>query len=394
MPIKLLTFTTLFPNKEQPHHGIFVENRLRHLIETGKISLKVVAPVPWFPFKSERFGQYGSYARVPEKEQRDKVTIFHPRYVVIPKIGMIVTPVTMALSCLPIIRRIIKNGYDFDVIDSHYYYPDGVAAVILGKILKKKVVITARGTDLNLIPKYRLPRKMILWAQKYASTSITVCSALKEELSKIGGDSKKTQVLRNGVDLSVFRPPKNRDFLQKKLGIQKQMVLSVGLLIKRKGHNMVIEAVSRIPELVLFIAGSGPEKDNLKQLVKQFEIGDRVFFLGAVPHVELKKYYGAADVTVLASSREGWANVLLESMACGTPVVATNIWGTPEVVNTKTAGLLCPQRSPKSIADTITRLLNDYPDRDQTRKYAEQFSWDKTTRGQLDLFSHITGKKI
>lgn len=389
MTIKILTYTTLYPNNQQLHHGVFVENRLRHLVNSGGAESCVVAPVPWFPFTSKRFGKYSSFAQVLKNEQRHNIQIVHPRYPVIPKIGMNVTPFFLAMASLKPIQDMMRAGYDFDLIDAHYFYPDGVAAILLGKILKKKVVITARGSDINLIPQYFFPRKMILWATKHASAMITVCGALKDELVKMGADHEKIRVLRNGVDLKNFMPPTNREELRKKIGVNGKTILSVGHLVKRKGHDLVIEALASLPDIKLLIAGIGPEEKKLRILTQSLQLENRVNFLGLISHEDLKDYYGSADITVLASEREGWANILLESMACGTPVVASNIWGTPEVVNNKCAGLLVEERKPVLIADSIGQLFSYYPDRRHTRKYAEQFSWNETTAGQVELFQSL-----
>jgi len=127
--LNILTFTTLFPNVRQPHHGIFVETRLRHLVNSGSsISSRVVAPVPWFPFSSPTFGRYSDYAAVPKRESRNDLDVDHPRYVVIPKIGRSLTPATLFAAALPVLRR-RQREKDFDLIDAHYFYPDGVAAV-------------------------------------------------------------------------------------------------------------------------------------------------------------------------------------------------------------------------------------------------------------------------
>jgi glycosyltransferase involved in cell wall biosynthesis len=112
-----------------------------------------------------------------------------------------------------------------------------------------------------------------------------------------------------------------------------------------------------------------------------------------VPQTELKTYYNAADVMVLSSSREGWANVLLEAMACGTPVVASNVWGTPEVVAAPEAGVLMPERTPEGLVQAMAQLRANYPDHGATRRYAERFGWEPTTQGQIDLFGSILARK-
>ena len=390
--IKLLTFSTLYPSSIQPNHGIFVETRLRHLLESGQVESHVIAPVPWFPFKGTVFSGYGKFARTPREEILNGIRVLHPRYPLIPKIGMSIAPLFLAFSMIPVIRHMIREGYDFDVIDSHYFYPDGVAAVMLGKYFNKPVTVTARGTDINLIPNYRIPRKMILWAAKRASGLITVCQALKDAMVNLGIDSDHIISLRNGVDLDIFHPI-DRVKCRQELNLKYFTLLSVGSLIKRKAHELIIETLTSLSDVELLIAGSGPEYNNLVSLVRRFNVENRVRFLGTIPQAELPKYYGSADALVLASSREGWANVLLESMACGTPVVASNVWGTPEVVNTHDAGLLMPERTASGIARAVTELRNNYPDRNATRFYAEQFNWDATTQGQLDLFRRILSQK-
>ncbi|MFK3739422.1 glycosyltransferase family 4 protein [Massilia sp. TN1-12] len=386
--MKLLTFSTLFPNAAQPNHGLFVETRLRYLVGSGQVQSRVVAPVPWFPSTHPRFGHYATLARVPREEQRGGIDIVHPRYPAIPKIGMTAAPMLMAQAVKPAIGRILDSGYDFDVIDAHYFYPDGVAAVMLGKYFNKPVVVTARGTDINLIPGYTLPRKMILWAASNARAVITVCSYLKDEMVKMGVQPQRITPLRNGVDLQRFMPD-DRDALRAQLDVRGFTLLSVGHLNEHKGHHLAIEALRTMPDVSLMIAGHGPDRNKLEQLARQLGVAARVRFLGPVPQAELRAYYNAADSLVLASSREGWANVLLESMACGTPVVATSICGTPEVVSTREAGRLMPERSAESLAETVRLLRADLPARSATRRFAENFSWDATTQGQIDLFQHI-----
>jgi glycosyltransferase involved in cell wall biosynthesis len=390
--VKILTFTTLYPSAAQPRHGIFVEQRLRRLAESGQAQTCVVAPVPWFPFSHVWFGSYAAFATVPRHEERYGIHILHPRFILLPKVGMTLAPFFLAAAMIPVVRQIIRGGYDFDIIDAHYFYPDGIAATLLGKIFKKPVVITARGTDLNLIPRYWLPRRMILWAARRASRVITVCRALKDVLIRLGMSEDEVTVLRNGVDLQLFHPV-DREEWRARCGLTRTTLLSVGHLIKRKGHDVVIQALSKLPTVELLIAGDGEEENALKSLAQSCGVANRVRFLGAIKQDLLKNYYGAVDALVLASSREGWANVLLEAMACGTPVVASNVWGTPEVVAAPEAGVLMRERTPEALAQAVRQLLENYPDRAATRRYAERFSWDDTTRGQLDIFSDVVKQK-
>jgi teichuronic acid biosynthesis glycosyltransferase TuaC len=162
-----------------PHHGIFVENRLRHLVASGEVASLVVAPVPWFPIKHNALGRYASFARVPREERRHGLTVLHPRYPLLPKVGMSSAPFLMYAALRNVIAEILKARFRFDLIDAHYFYPDGVAAVMLGRGLGKPVVVTARGTDVNLLPEYRVPRRLVRWAAAraagVASVSLAPC---------------------------------------------------------------------------------------------------------------------------------------------------------------------------------------------------------------------------
>lgn len=386
--MKILTFSTLFPHAARPNHGIFVETRLRHLLAGGKVESRVVAPVPWFPFKHARFGQYATHAQAPRAETRFGIKVVHPRYTLLPKIGMTLAPLTLYQASKNAIKGIMDEGYAFDLIDAHYFFPDGVAAVMLGKYFNKPVVITARGSDINYIPQFRVPRHMIQWALRHANASVTVCEALRTAIIDMGAEPSRTVTLRNGVDLDFFRPME-REAQRKKLGLADFTLLSVGNLVPLKGHDLVIESLLQLPEAKLIIAGSGPERGNLEILARRFGLSDRVNFAGTLTQAELRDYYSAVDVLVLASSREGWANVLLESMACGTPVVASNVGGTSEVVASPDAGKLISERTARGVAEAVAALRAAYPSREATRKYAAKFSWSDTTQGQLDLFTQI-----
>ncbi len=389
-PIRTLLFSTLYPSSVRTGHGIFVETRLRHLLASGRVETKVVAPVPWFPSTHPQFGNYARWAATPKQEIWNGIEVFHPRYFLPPKVGMTVAPLLLALGAYPTVRRLLRGGFDFDLIDAHYYYPDGVAAALLARWCGKPFVVTARGTDLNLIPQYALPRWMIRWTAEQAQASIGVCQALMDVLRDLGAAPDKLHVLRNGVDLERFRPLDQRA-MRAALGLPAtgMIVLSVGNLVELKGHHLLVKALTRLPEAYLVIVGEGEERGLLTRLIQQQGLEERARLVGAVPNAELARWYSAADVLALASSREGWANVLLESMACGTPVVATQVGGSPEVVRDPAVGRLVEERSARAFAQAIDALLRDNPDRSAVRRYAEGFSWEATTQGQIGIFLKI-----
>ena len=388
VPIRLLTFSTLYPNAARPNHGVFVENRLRHLVASGAVRSTVVAPVPWFPSTAARFGDWARHARAPSAEHRHGVRVLHPRYPVLPRLGMSLAPWLLYRALLPGLHQLLGRER-FDAIDAHYLYPDGVAAVWLGRRLGLPVVVTARGTDVTLIPRYAVPRRLIRGAIRGAAALIAVSDALKQALVALGAPADTVTVLRNGVDTTLFRPPANRAAARQALGLHAPTLISVGLLIERKAHHLTIEAMRQLPGFELLIVGEGPEQARLAGLIERFGLGDRVRLLGPRPHGELPSLYGAADALVLASSREGWANVLLESMACGTPVVASNIAGNLEVVREAAAGTIVETNTPEGIGTAVRRLFARLPARDATRAYAEKFGWEETTAGQVAVFRKV-----
>lgn len=390
--LSILIATTLFPNPVQRAHGVFVETRLRHLLASGEVTAHVLAPIPWLP-PMVRYSSYGPLQTVPSREQRNGLIVEHPRYLVVPKFGMTLTPLTLYRAMRKRFVALLKEGHRFDLIDAHYFYPDGVAAVRLAREFNLPVTVTARGTDLNLIPEFPAPRKMILDAAAKADGMITVCQALKDTLIEMGVADERVTVLRNGVDLELFRPT-DREAARRLFGLTRRTLASVGLLIDRKGHHHIIRALKDLPETDLVIAGDGPDRRMLEQLAEEMGVKDRVRFLGSVDQNRLRELYNAVDALVLASSREGWANVLLEAMACGTPVAASAVWGTPEVVTSPEAGVLMPSLDPQGVIEGVRKLFAAYPDHAATRRYAEGFDWQATTQGQLDLFrSIIEGRK-
>ncbi|HFD10933.1 MAG TPA: glycosyltransferase family 4 protein [Crenotrichaceae bacterium] len=388
--IDLLTYTSLYPNSVQTRHGIFIENRIRKLLDSNKISTNVLAPVPWFPVQSRLFGDYGKYARVPKKEQRHGIEVWHPRYPVIPKIGMNLAPGLMATSTYRSARALLTNK-PFRLIDAHYFYPDGVAASLLGKWLNIPVVISARGTDINLLPDYRLPRSMIIWAARQAAAIITVSQSLKERLMNLGISEQKITVLPNGVDRQLFQPG-NRLSLREQHQFTRPTLLYVGNLIPLKGVDIILHALADLPEFDCIVIGDGSEKNRLEKLATSLQVSNRVHFINTLSQSELVDYYTMADILLLPSSREGYANVLLEALSCGTPVIATAVGGNPDIITSASAGLLIDERSPDSLKTAIKKLYSNMPAIHNVTNYAQRFSWFPTIEQQINLYQSTISK--
>lgn len=351
-----------------------------------------MAPVPWFFSTDPRYGEYARMAKTPKRETHNSIDVHHPRYLLPPKVGMNTAPLTLAMGALPALKQLIAEGYDFDVIDAHYYYPDGVAAALLARYFKKPFTVTARGSDINLIANYPIPRKWMRWASERAAASIGVSAALTNAMQQLGMPTTSLCTMPNGVDLNLFRiHPRAR--ARTELGWpQGPTLLSVGNLVENKGHHIAIESLTRLPAFRLVISGEGPQRQTLEQLANELDVSSRVMFLGRVDQARLAICYSAADILVLPSSREGWPNVLLESMACGTPVVATQVGGIPEIVNSARAGRLIADRTASSLADGVGALWQDMPGRAEVRLIAQARSWQSTTDAQLTLFDQITSE--
>ena len=383
--MKLLLFSTLFPHAGEPTLGIFVENRLRNLMAYDpSIKVTVIAPVAWFPFKSKVFGAYGRAASAPLKEERGGVIIYHPRYIVIPKIGMLLTPWFLYRAAWRCYRKLKACSEIFDLIDAHYLFPDGVAAAQLAQKADLPFVVTARGSDVTQIGHISRPKQMITSSLKKASHVITVSENLRRDLMGMEVPAAQISTLRNGVDLSRFKETGRAEL--RKLLPDRPVLLFAGWLIPRKRLDIVLSVAKLLPHVTTIIVGDGPLMQDCKDKAASYGIEERVLFYGQKRPEEMPKFYSAADVLLLPSDREGWANVLLEAMACGTPVVSRAIGGAPDLITKAVAGRVVDSDKPEVLAEAILSILKVPPARDEVRKFASDFGWDDTSKAQLSIF--------
>jgi len=389
--MNVLVFSSLYPNNVWPHHGVFVKERMTSFARLAGCQVKVVAPVPYFP--PLNVNHRWLFSQVARHEMRNGLEVYHPRYFMTPKVGMSLYGVTMFLSVLPVIKK-ISTRFAFDIIDSHFVYPDGFAAVLLGRFFRKPVMVSARGSDINLYRDLWPIRGLLRSTLRRADGVIAVCQALKEAMVNLEIPEEKITVIPNGVDVKKFHPHAKED-ARKELGLpHERIILSVGGLIPRKGFDFLIRALKILSQdrgeknLHLIIVGEGSSRGELMKLAASLNVAERVHLVGAIPHQELYLWYSAADLFCLASSREGWPNVVLEALACGTPVVATDVWGTPEIIRSDTVGFLT-RRDEGAIAEKISHALRKSWLPGAIIRYAGAHTWERAALSLRRVFESV-----
>lgn len=396
--LKVLTFSTLFPSSVRPGHGIFVETRLRELQKCGEIESRVIAPVPWWPSAHPLWGEYARFAATPAREQRNGLDVLHPRYLLLPKIGMSSAPLSLARGACAAVQTLLDEGFDFDLIDAHYFYPDGVAAAWLARRFGKPLVISARGSDLNLIGQMPAPRRRMLAAAQQAGACIGVSQALVDVLRGWGVAEAKLHCMPNGVDLERFKPMARAE-ARSRLGlpVDGRLLIGVGNLLEVKGQHLLVDALGllaqEMPDLTLALVGEGPQRAALAAQAQALGLDERVRLVGRIDQAGLANWYAAADCMGFMSSREGMPNAVLECLACGTPVIATRVGGLPEVITKPALGELLPERSAAALAAALRRWLARKPDATVIRSHALAWDWAALIPGLRDLLHSVADKE-
>jgi glycosyltransferase involved in cell wall biosynthesis len=291
----------------------------------------------------------------------------------------------MAEALLPLLRE-IRARFPFDVIDAEYFWPDGPAAVRLGQALGVPVSIKARGSDIHYWGGRAGIGAQIVAAGQAADGLLVVSGALKADMAALGMPEERIRVHHTGVDLDRFRPI-DRGAAKAALGVNGPLLVTAGHLNERKGQRLAVEALARLPGATLILVGEGPDRAWLERRIAEPDVAGRVRLLGVRPHEELPALLAAADVMILPTASEGLANVWVEAMACGTPVVTTNVGGAPEVIDRPEAGRLVP-RDAAAIAAAVSELLAAPPAQSEVREAAARFSWEANRDA---LFEHLRG---
>lgn len=385
--LRVLTLSTLFPNPAQPNSGIFVGNQTARLAAHPGVALRVVSPVALPPRPLDRLPRYRALRGFGREAEWGGMRVERPRFTVVPGLSGAWNPGAVYRAALPVLRRIRAEGFGFDVIDAEFFYPDGPAAMRLAAEFGVPFSVKARGADIHYWGERAACRRQMLAAAAAAAGLLAVAGSLKRDMVAMGMAGEKITVHYTGVDLGRFEPV-DRGRAKAALGVAGPLVVSLGSLIPRKGHGLVIEAMALLPGATLLIAGGGPDEGRLRARAEALGVGGRVRLLGSVPHGEVPGLLAAADVMALASDSEGLANAWVEALACGTPVVIPAVDGAVEVVDRPAAGRLLASRTPAAIAEAIGGVLADAPGQEAVRASAERFTWERNTEA---LYGHLAG---
>jgi teichuronic acid biosynthesis glycosyltransferase TuaC len=393
--LRVLTFSTLFPHGGKPNQGIFVENQTRHLAKSGQAEVQVVAPIGLAPWPLSMMGHYDHSRLLPLQEVRNDLIVHRPRYVSLPKVGWRFNDAAIVRACRPILHKLRADGFDFDVIDAQFFWPCGVAAAALAKEFNVPLSIKSRGADIHFWTSLGQVRAKVVAAARQATGMLAVSASLRQDMINLGFEAEKIRVHYTGIDLAAFAPRAQSDARARLEIPTGPMVLSVGALVPRKNHDLLIAAVAQLPGVQLLIAGQGSEEPALRAQIAKLGVGDRVRLLGGIPYAQLPDLYAAADISALCSKSEGLANVWVESMASGAPVVTFNVDGGPEAITTAEAGRLIPnnQRTPEAVAAAITDLLKNRAPREAVRACAQRFSWANNTATLVEHLTDLVQKK-
>jgi glycosyltransferase involved in cell wall biosynthesis len=391
--------SSLFPSSVQPGAGLFVRERMFRVAR--RLPLAVVSPVPWFPLQDIiRRWKPKFRPGAPAYEMQQGIPVWFPRFLSLPGLLKQCDGRAMAWAAYACFAALRQVG-QLDLIDAHFGYPDGYAAVLLGRRLGVPVTITLRGNE--VLPAQEPHLRPRLRAALLGATRVfSVSDSLRQLALELGVPEERTEVISNGVDAERFQP-RDRLAARAALGLPADVpvLISVGWLVERKGFHRVIEVLPalrrRWPGLTYLIVGAGNAagdyRPDLEALAARLGVSDAVRFLGALPPDALSGPLSAADVFVLATSREGWANVFLEAMACGLPVITTDVGGNREVVCRPELGEIVPFGDAQALAAAIERALSRAWDRAAIRQYAVANSWDGRVERLCQIFTALTEPK-
>jgi teichuronic acid biosynthesis glycosyltransferase TuaC len=383
--MRVLTLASLFPDSSRPTFGPFVERQTLGLAALDDVDVRVVAPIGMPPWPLSKHARYNGFGAIPVEENWKGLRVFRPRFTHIPGLKGQFDASAMVRAVKPALEK-MRADFPFDVIDAEFFFPDGPAAIELGRHFNVPVSIKARGADIHHWGYSGPTAKQVREAGRQADGMLAVSAALKADMIALGMPEERIRVHYTGVDLSLFQAVQKPE-AKTALGITGPLIASVGALIPRKRQSLVIQALALVPEASLVLIGKGEDEAALRALTQSLGVAHRVRFTGAIPHAEIARWLSAADVMALPSASEGLANAWVEALASGTPIVICDIGGARELLTNGDGGQIVEPES-RAIAHAIQALIAASDQRETCRAIAAQFTWDANA---IALRDHLSG---
>jgi glycosyltransferase involved in cell wall biosynthesis len=334
-----------------------------------------------------------------EQSPASRLRVVHYSYLHIP----ILWPITEPLQILTLgLWALFRHARDADLLHGHCIYAMGVPAVFLGKLIRRRSVSTAYGTDLY---QRALKRKgpMRWWARRVlngATRVVAVSQSLIKTIASLGVGEDRRRLVPSGVDTGRFRPPADLRSLRHELGLppEAHVFLSVNMFWPVKGHAVLIEAFRRLserrPECYLVMTADGPLRPDIAAQAARAGLSDRVRFTGLLDHDAIPLWVAAADALVLPSLNEGMPLSVLEGFACGKPVVGTTVGGIPELVTDERFGILVAPSDPGAFATAMEEAMDRTWDTALLRSRAVEFGWPRVIDKLVGVYQEIARSSV
>lgn len=385
--LRVLLVTKIFPNAIHPDEAPY--NRRQFAALSRYCDVQVLATIPWFPMAS-KLTKWPVGTDAPREEVIDGLPVRHPRFLYMPKIAPILNGPLYAASMLGEVLRLTPRP---DVIVGAFAYPDGFAAVCLGRLLGVPAVVKVHGSDIDVLPNDKRLRGPIGWGLQQAARVVAVSSQLAEGVRALGVPRDRIDMVLNGVDTKLFRP-RNRAAARAELGrpAGRRTLLFVGSLTRDKGILDLLKSFEQLArtqsDVDLVIAGSGVEEPACRKAAER--LGDRITMTGYLPHDQLSRWMAACDALVLPSCHEGTPNVVLEALASGRRVVATSVGGIPDVLRDPELGELIPPNDEAALSSALERVLRRPYDPRRIAALAGSLDWDESARSLHRVLARVS----
>lgn len=380
--MKVLVLSHMYPNPVNPHAGVFVHNQCKALANAG-IELQVVCPTPAFPI----YPKWKGYRDLPTVTEYEGITVHYIPTRMFPS-GLLFSTYGYwyEKSLLPVVSEIRKT-FSFDLIHCHTIFPDGYAGIRLKKHLQVPILSTIHGSDIMLYPKRsKGVYQKTLQALQQHNQVVTVSQRLQMEAESICPQAK-IQTVYNGFDPVQFAPVDQRK-AREHLGLplDQKICMFIGNLYPVKGLSYLLQSFAKVKaqhnDLHLYLVGEGMLKNTLQAEAESLNLEKAVSWMGRKPYEEIPSWIQSADVMVLSSLSEGLPSILLESMACGRPMIATDVGGIAEVLQDDQTGRLVPARDVEALAGALNELFCQYPEKTEqmgeaAAQASQAYTWQK-----------------